>query len=144
MSRQIAIIAIGRLKTGPHSDLIEDYIDKIPSDIRLLEFDGPDKRTENMALRGEIVKNPNLLWVALDPTGKDMKSEEFAALLEPHSRIGFVIGGADGLDDPTKGLCKHSVSFGKMIWPHKLARLMLIEQLFRAHSIWSNHPYHRA
>lgn len=144
MSRQFTILAVGRLKSGPHADLIDDYAGKIPSDLRIVEVEGHDKRIENMALRAEIVKNPSAHWIALDPTGDNLSSEEFAALLEPHSRVGFVIGGADGLDDQTRGLCKRKVSFGKMIWPHKLARLMLIEQVFRAHHIWTNHPYHRA
>lgn len=144
MSRQITILAVGRIKSGAFADLIDDYAGKIASDIRNVEMDGPDKRAENMALRAEIVKNPNLFWIALDPKGESLSSEQFAALMEPHSRLGFVIGGADGLDDQTKGLCKRSLSFGPMIWPHKLARAMLIEQIFRAHHIWANHPYHRA
>ncbi len=144
MSRQITVVTVGRLKRDTHQDLIDHYLKQIPSAVSVIELDTGDYRSENTAIRAEIAKQSQAMWVALDVRGEDASSERFAAILEPQSRIGLIIGGADGLDDETRALCKHKIAFGRAIWPHKLARVMLIEQLFRAHHIWTNHPYHRA
>lgn len=144
MSRQITVVAVGRLKRDTHQDLIDHYLKQIPSQLSIVELDTGDYRSENIAIRAEIAKQPQAMWLAMDVRGDNVSSERLAEILEPQSRIGVIIGGADGLDDETRALCRHKIAFGKAIWPHKLARVMLIEQLFRAHHIWTNHPYHRA
>jgi 23S rRNA (pseudouridine1915-N3)-methyltransferase len=144
MSRQITVLAVGRLKRDTHQDLIDHYVKQIAAQLTIVELETGDFKSENVAIRAEIAKQPQTIWIALDRRGDDVTSEKFASMLEPHSRLGFIIGGADGLDDDTRTLCKHAVAFGRAIWPHKLARVMLIEQVFRAHHIWANHPYHRA
>lgn len=145
MSRQITVVSIARIKNDDaHADLINHYLKQIASDMRIVELDTGDFKSENAAIRTEMAKHKGTIWIAMDVRGENASSESFAKMLEPHSRIGFLIGGADGLDDETRALCKHKIAFGKAIWPHKLARVMLIEQVFRAHHIWANHPYHRA
>lgn len=57
--------------------------------------------------------------------------------------LAFVIGGADGIDPSLRAEADFAISFGKMVWPHMLVRVMLTEQLYRAASILSNAPYHR-
>lgn len=87
--------------------------------------------------------------MALDERGKLFTSPEFAARLsdwrdEGRSDIAFLIGGADGLDPNLRGRADVTLSFGKMVWPHMLARVMLAEQIYRATSILAGAPYHRA
>lgn len=88
------------------------------------------------------------LLVVLDERGGLLASEEFAQRMgtwrdRGQSRIAFLIGGADGHDDAVRGRADLMMSLGKMTWPHMLVRAMLAEQLYRAESILSNHPYHR-
>lgn len=144
MSRSLKIVCIGKIKQDAHAELIAHYLKQIPSSVEIVELDTGDQRSENAAIRKELVKNQNTHWIALDVRGDMLSSEKLAEAMEPHSRLGFVIGGADGLEDQTLGMCARKIAMGKMIWPHKLARVMLIEQIFRAHHIWTNHPYHRA
>ena len=86
--------------------------------------------------------------VALDERGEVMTSPDFAALLARHAETGtrdlaFAIGGADGHPAAVRARADARLSFGKMVWPHMLARVMLSEQLYRAASILSGGPYHR-
>jgi 23S rRNA (pseudouridine1915-N3)-methyltransferase len=81
--------------------------------------------------------------VLLDSRGRTYDSEAFARWLEARRQAGrdvcFVIGGADGIElEP----CDERLSFGPMTFPHQLARVMLVEQLYRAHKILAGEPYH--
>ena len=85
---------------------------------------------------------------AMDERGKLMTSPEFADMMgnwrdQGTSDLAFIIGGADGLSKQLRAQADTSLSFGKMVWPHMLARVMLCEQLYRAASIQSGSPYHR-
>ena len=84
----------------------------------------------------------------LDEGGENWTSRQFANRLAVWRDDGrgdalFVIGPADGLDDTIKERGNITLSLGKMTWPHMMARIMLAEQLWRAISILSGHPYHR-
>lgn len=86
--------------------------------------------------------------IALDERGKQLDSRGFAAALgrfadDGRREIAVLIGGADGLDGETRAAADMAVSFGRLTWPHLLARVMLAEQLYRAHTILTGHPYHR-
>ena len=85
---------------------------------------------------------------ALDARGKTLDSEGFAGLLSKTAESGvaelaFLIGGADGFDPAVTERADRLLSLGPMTWPHMLVRAMLAEQLFRAQSILTGHPYHR-
>lgn len=87
--------------------------------------------------------------LALDERGRMMGSPEFARLLGQWRDAGrgdlaILIGGADGFDPALRGRCDALLSFGPMVWPHLLARVMIAEQLYRAASILAGLPYHRA
>jgi 23S rRNA (pseudouridine1915-N3)-methyltransferase len=87
--------------------------------------------------------------VTLDERGKVMSSPEFAAMLARwrdggRQDVAFVIGGADGIDPSLRAKADASVSFGAMVWPHMLVRVMIAEQLYRAATILGGGPYHRA
>ena len=86
--------------------------------------------------------------IALDERGKTLTSPQFAEQLARWRDDGapeacFLIGGADGLSPALQDQADHALSFGKMVWPHMLARVMLVEQLYRAASILAGSPYHR-
>lgn len=86
--------------------------------------------------------------VALDETGRNLTSREFAKRLSHWRDTGtnelvFIIGGADGLTDEIRNKATLVMSFGKSTWPHLLVRGMLAEQLYRAQQIHAGHPYHR-
>lgn len=91
---------------------------------------------------------PKASLIALDERGSQLTSGGFADLIRRHlergtSDLAFLIGGPDGL---AEALCKDAalvLSFGSMTWPHRLCRVMLAEQIYRAVTILVNHPYHR-
>jgi 23S rRNA (pseudouridine1915-N3)-methyltransferase len=99
------------------------------------------------SLLEQAIPNQSFI-IALDERGKSPNSKEFSDLIQQclinnTSTLGFIIGGADGLDDSIRSKADYLISFGKMTWPHKLARVLLMEQLYRAVTILSGHPYHR-
>ena len=91
---------------------------------------------------------PAALVIALDETGLAMTSRQLSSQMEKwrnqgRSSLCFLIGGADGLGESARERADHFLSLGPLTLPHQLARLILIEQLYRAQSISNNHPYHR-
>ena len=86
--------------------------------------------------------------VVLDERGKDMPSHDFAAKLAAWQDQGmgdlvFIIGGADGVTDAIRAKANLLFGFGRLTWPHRLVRVMLLEQIYRAKQIIAGHPYHR-
>jgi 23S rRNA (pseudouridine1915-N3)-methyltransferase len=84
----------------------------------------------------------------LDERGKSCSSAEFSRLIAEHGQnatknMGFLIGGPDGHASETRKAARHVLSFGPMTFPHRLLRVMLLEQIYRAVTILVNHPYHR-
>ncbi len=155
---RVQICAVGRLRKGPEKALIDDYLDRFAKSGRALGF-GPaalieveDKkgggRAGEAALLARAVPKGALICT-MDERGKVLSSPEFAALLaswrdQGRQDVAFVIGGADGIDPGLRAKATASISLGKMVWPHMLARVMLAEQLYRAASILAGAPYHRA
>ena len=150
------VSAIGRLRGGPEQTLIDDYADRFLRTGRGLGFSAlsyyeAEAKKSDMAAEMPLLLKPlphNATLIALDERGKVMSSPEFAQLLsrvrdDGVSDLAFVIGGADGLHADLRGQAQYKLSFGKMVWPHKLARVMLAEQLYRAVSILAGSPYHR-
>jgi 23S rRNA (pseudouridine1915-N3)-methyltransferase len=104
------------------------------------------KADEARSLRTGIVEGTHL--VTLDERGKPMGSEALAQLVgrwrdDGKAGTAFLIGGADGLDPALVAEAELSLSFSPLTWPHQLVRIMLAEQLYRATTILSGHPYHR-
>ncbi|MDA3051702.1 23S rRNA (pseudouridine(1915)-N(3))-methyltransferase RlmH [Campylobacter sp. JMF_02 ED1] len=81
--------------------------------------------------------------IALDERGEELDSMEFAKILDGKNLVSFFIGGAYGLSDDFKGKCDKIISLTKLTLAHKIAKLMLFEQIFRALCINANHPYHK-
>ena len=91
-------------------------------------------------LRTSLPKNSRL--VALDEHGRDMTTEQFAGLLK--SETTFVIGGADGLEEGVKKDAALLLRLSSLTLPHALAQVVLLEQIYRAATVLTGHPYHRA
>jgi len=136
------IIARGKIARSPEAELMERYARRLT---------WPFRHTELPDVGGKVpppVQTP-VREVLLDERGKAMSSEEFAALLgrwrdEGVRECRFLIGAADGHGDAARKEADHLLCFGKMTWPHLLARAMLAEQLWRATAILAGHPYHRS
>ena len=154
---KVKIAAVGRLRAGPEVDLVSDYIDRFGKTGRALGL-GPasvhevETKKGGMAAEGELLGKAvtgSQIVCTLDERGKVLTSPDFANLLakwrdEGRAEVAFVIGGADGIDPALRAQADYSLSFGKMVWPHMLVRVMLAEQLYRAASILAGSPYHRA
>ncbi len=155
---RVHIVAVGRLRAGPERDLIDDYLTRFDRTGRALAL-GPanvieveDKKNAGMGAEAVLLEKaiPNgALVCIMDERGKIMTSPSFADQLggwrdQGRQDVAFVIGGADGLDPTFRAKADAALSFGKMVWPHMLVRVMLSEQLYRAASILSGSPYHRA
>lgn len=148
---RITIAAVGRLRNGPIRDLISDYTKRLPWDLTIREIAegrqaGRRKDDEAAALLACIAAGAGV--IALDERGKDLTSEDLAAWLARRRDDGrrdwaVLIGGADGLGAAVLDRADLVLSLGRMTWPHMLARLLVVEQLYRAHTIQAGHPYHR-
>uniref|UniRef100_UPI0040473E37 23S rRNA (pseudouridine(1915)-N(3))-methyltransferase RlmH n=1 Tax=Yoonia sp. TaxID=2212373 RepID=UPI0040473E37 len=154
---RVHICAVGRLRTGPERDLYDDYLARFDRTGRALAL-GPahlieveDKKGGGMPAEAALLERAipaGSLICIMDERGKVQTSPQFATTLagwrdQGRQDIAFVIGGADGIDPALRARADASVSFGKMVWPHMLVRVMLAEQLYRAASILAGGPYHR-
>ena len=146
------LIAVGRLKDGPEAALFARYNARLRPAMTVMELpEGSGapaeiKRREGAALLAALPDNA--FAVALDLGGEMPDSLRFSALLErwlgTSRRVCFLIGGAEGLDGSVLTRADATLSFGPMTWPHFMVRGLLAEQVYRARSIASGHPYHRA
>jgi 23S rRNA (pseudouridine1915-N3)-methyltransferase len=151
---RLLVIAVGRLKSGPMKDAADEYAKRISGPLAIREVE-ERRRLPPAALKereGALLLDAvpaGALAVALDRTGTSLSSEDFAARLarwrdRGTDELAFLIGGADGLAGSVLARAEFRLALGAMTWPHLLARVMLLEQLYRAQQILSGHPYHRA
>ncbi|WP_170448706.1 23S rRNA (pseudouridine(1915)-N(3))-methyltransferase RlmH [Ruegeria arenilitoris] len=155
---RISICAVGRLRAGPEKTLLDDYLTRFDrtgrglglGSARVIEVE--DKKNAGMGAEAALLRKAlpaGAVICTLDERGKVMSSPDFARKLAGWRDMGrqdlaFVIGGADGIDPALRAEADFSISFGAMVWPHMLVRVMLSEQLYRAATILSGGPYHRA
>lgn len=154
---RVHICAVGRLRKGPERELYDDYLTRFDRTGRSMAL-GPatlieveDKKGGGMAAEAVLLEKAiptGSLICVMDERGDVMTSPVFADRLggwrdQGRQDVTFVIGGADGIDPKLRARADASLSFGKMVWPHMLVRVMLAEQLYRAASILSGGPYHR-
>ena len=117
----------------------------------LYETEVEDKKGGGMEAEGDLLAKAvpaGSLLVTMDERGKVLSSPEFATQLarwrdDGRQDVAFVIGGADGIAPGLRDRAAFSISFGRMVWPHMLVRVMLVEQLYRAATILGGGPYHR-
>ena len=155
---RVHLCAVGRLRSGPERALVDDYLQRFDRTGRALalgpavEHEVEDKKNAGMAAEAALLSRAipaGSVLITLDERGKLLSSPDFAARLAAwrdggRQDVAFVIGGADGIDPALRAQADLSISFGAMVWPHMLVRVMLAEQLYRAASILSGEPYHRA
>lgn len=155
---RLSICAVGRLRSGPERAMCDDYRTRFDRTGRSLGL-GPliiteveDKRGGGMAAEASLLTNAvpkGALTCVLDERGKGLSSPDFAGALAGWRDAGrpdvaLLIGGADGLDPALRNGADFALSFGAMVWPHMLVRVMLCEQLYRAATILAGSPYHRS
>lgn len=156
------MLAVGRMKAGPERELCERYLERARKAGPKLGLRGfsveelPESRAgraddriaaEGAALIEKLGRDDRML--CLDAGGELIDSSGFAAALAKDAgasiaRTVFVIGGPDGLGRAVFERASRRLSFGRLTWPHQLVRVLLAEQLYRATTILSGHPYHRA
>jgi 23S rRNA (pseudouridine1915-N3)-methyltransferase len=151
---KIHILAIGKLKQGPERELIEDYTKRTQALARKAGLIGLDltegaEGTKDNEAAWLLEKVPGQTFVvALDERGKTLSTAAFTELIKKKANDGtpsmaFLIGGPDGHGAAVRRRADLLLAFGPQTWPHRLARVMLVEQIYRAVTIMVNHPYHR-
>lgn len=153
---RIAVLAVGRMRPGPEKQLCADRIARFDATgrqlalgpARVIEIDERKARGRDAEAAALLTAAPDGLLVALDERGARLDSRAFADRLarardDGAREIAFAIGGADGHGAALIEKADWSLSLGRMVWPHMLARAMLAEQLYRAASILAGSPYHR-
>ncbi len=158
---RLSVLAIGRLKAGPEKLLAGDYqarIEKLGRKAGISKFSIADtaesrgqtaaaRRSEEALFFAQALA-PRTFTLVLDERGKSLASAAFADILRRHidggtENLAFLIGGPDGHAPPNREKAGLLLSLGPMTWPHRLVRVMLLEQIYRAVTIMVNHPYHR-
>jgi 23S rRNA (pseudouridine1915-N3)-methyltransferase len=146
---KIKIAWIGKTKEPAIASLTEEYLRRIS---RYVPVEGVTLRDENALLQmcgrsAETKVGPKSTLVLTDSRGKEFSSEHFAKFLgdcqdrNPLPLV-FAVGGADGFSDAARAAAQHTLSLGKMTLAHELARVVLLEQVYRAFTILKGHPYH--
>jgi 23S rRNA (pseudouridine1915-N3)-methyltransferase len=158
---RVLVLAVGRMKKGAESDLADRYLKRAVQAgraigirsievVEIRESRAPEserrKLEESIAIANVIPDGAAI--VLLDERGEGLSSAAFADQLGRWRDAGqqvaaFVIGGADGLSETLRNKARITLNFGQATWPHQLVRIMLLEQLYRAVTILSGHPYHR-
>jgi 23S rRNA (pseudouridine1915-N3)-methyltransferase len=158
---RLLIATVGRLKQGPERDLAAAYHERAEATGRSLGLRGIEvveiresraqdverRRVEESIALANVIPDGAIV-IVLDHRGESLESPALAGLLrewraEDRAAACFIVGGADGLAPSLIERAKIRLAFGKATWPHQLVRIMLLEQLYRAGTILTGHPYHR-
>jgi len=158
---RLTVLAVGRLKAGPEKTLAEDYRQRAEglgrkvgiSRLAVGEFAESPAATaaQRIAEEARLLQSAmpaRAFAIVLDERGQALTSLAFSDLLRRQAEAGtadlvFMIGGPDGHAAETRGRAGLILSLGPMTWPHRLVRVMIAEQIYRAVTIMVNHPYHR-
>ena len=136
------IIAIGKVKKKWIQTGVDIYLNRLPG-LQVVEIKDSNQKKETLAIKQNLKKNETL--IILNEKGKTFSSKEFAKKLqEPsHQLITFAIGGACGLSSELNASASLQLSLSSFTFPHELARLLLLEQLYRAKTISQGNRYHK-
>jgi len=142
---KLHIAWIGRTRSAPIQSLTAEYLKRLARFASCTAQELPSEAAL-LKLLGKGGRMPPVL-VLLDSRGRQLTSEEIANFLEYHQshatqELLFAIGPADGWSDATRSAAKTVLSFGKITLPHELARVVLLEQLYRGFTILKGYPYH--
>ncbi len=143
---RLRVIAVGKLKEAHYRAAVDDYLHRLARYATVDEIEIREEAASSVAAAMKRAIGPRAHLVALTIDGRARSSEELAAHLEGLSHravdLVFVIGGADGIPAEIVAAANERLSLSKMTLPHRLARLVLVEQLYRAMTIRRGEPYH--
>ena len=152
----ITVVAVGLRQPAWADEAVRDYLGRFPKDFTVTvkevkaEPRAGQPAAKLMQLEAERIRKAipaGDIVVAMDEHGRDFTTMDFAKKIDGWKNEGcgvtFLIGGADGLDPELKKGCRMMLRLSSMTLPHAFARVMLVEQIYRAWSILNNHPYHR-
>lgn len=158
---QINIISVGKIKENYFKEAIIEYKKMLSNyaDLKIIEINDescPENLSDKDMVKVKNIEGEKILskiknnsyTIALDIKGKSIDSVKFSNIIEDamifgYSDINFIIGGSLGLSSEVLKKADYKLSFSKMTFPHKLMRVILIEQIYRAFRIMNNHPYHK-
>ena len=154
ITMKIIIIAHGKIKNGPELDLISEYVTRFNKQfssnfLTSLEISESNEAESQFYEKVSRILAGKQSIVLLDRNGEQIDSEGITQLVTSFSEKGisqlsFVIGGATGFPKQLISKAKKIIALSRMVFPHKIARLILVEQLYRAKCIINRHPYHKA
>ena len=152
MARELHLIVVGKLKDAHLEAIEKDYLKRINNPeliIHEVKASAENKIAEGEAILKkvrDITQGGSAHLIAMTEWGKRSTSVAFAewtkTLIERPAKIFFLIAGAEGFSDEVLKNCQERISLSELTFPHKLARILLVEQLYRAQTIRSGHPYH--
>ena len=150
---RIRLLVVGRLKDGPERTMVDDYLARATKTGKALGYRSVDevevdagggKQAEGARL---MARSADSLLIRLDERGEAWTSADLSKRLarwrDQGENVDFVIGGADGTSPEIAAKARATLGFGPQTWPHRLVRVMLAEQIYRALSIEAGSPYHR-
>lgn len=147
----IQIVSVGNKPRPGVNDLITTYVTRLPRSIQVnwtfIKHGVGDVNTSMQNEAEKILKSIPVGYktVLLDETGKLINSEEFSEnFIAQGTDICFVIGGAYGVSKDVFDKADHVISLSKLVFPHQIVRIILAEQIYRAHCIATGHPYHHS
>lgn len=150
---KLVIAAVGKFRAGSEQQLFSEYMKRLPwkAELKQLPQGKAPGAPKRMQEEGRLLIEATASCarrVLLDERGKTLSSRELASQLQAWQQggevpVAFLIGGPDGASDEVRKSAHLMLSFGRASWPHMLVRVMLAEQLYRAHTLLSGHPYHR-
>ena len=150
---KIIILAHGKIKNGPELELLSDYVTRFNKQfnsdfLNSLEIAESNETESQFYEKVSRMLDGKQSMVLLDRNGKHLDSEGLAKLLTTLSEMSinqlyFVVGGASGFPKQITSKAKKTLALSKMVFPHKIARLILVEQLYRVKCIINRHPYHK-
>jgi 23S rRNA (pseudouridine1915-N3)-methyltransferase len=143
---RLRVAWIGKTKDAAIQSLTADYLKRLSRYIPTESVELANEAVLLKLLEKSGSRSPQTL-VQLDARGKQLSSEQLAEFLRQHQDRGtqsllFAVGGPDGFSDAARAAASFQLSLGKMTLPHELARVVLLEQLYRGFTILKGHPYH--
>ncbi len=142
----IRIIAAGKIKDRRLRDLVDDYLKRAGAMARVevveVRDSEPEREARDMVAKLGSTQGQERV-IAMDEHGTDLTSRQLAKLLGQYGSLSFIIGGADGLGSAVRNRADQTVRLSQMTFTHEMARLVLIEQIYRGLSILRGKPYHR-
>lgn len=145
----ISVLCIGKVKDKSLQTLAAEYEKRISrfQRLKIIEIKDSNQKTESKKIIEYIQKNKEQKYILLDERGKIYNSTSFSNKLKTHEEhseeITFILSGANGPIDEVKNLVKDKLALSTMTFTHEMARILLLEQIYRVITMWNNIPYHK-